>query len=164
MLRQQCTWFLLFLATGCFFLQTAAAGAEHPELKAFPPAKEGMARFVISLPQHEGKEDAFKVEIIPGKVMLTDGVNLMRLGTAVEPHTLTGWGYTYYEVTGKDIAMSTMMAPPEGGKPVEAFVAGTSLLVRYNSRLPIVIYAPEKYEIRYRIWEASKETLRAEKQ
>jgi len=156
---------LLFLVIvgGILFVHNVAQGDEHPELKAFPTTQEGMERFVIVLPPQDGKEDYYKVEIIPGKMMLTDGVNLMRLGVIVEPRTLTGWGYTYYEVTGKDVAMSTMMAPPEDGKQVKAFVAGTSLLVRYNSRLPIVVYAPEKYEIRYRLWEAPEETRQAEK-
>ena len=68
---------------------TTVSGADHPELKAFPAAKEGMQRFVIVLPHKErGTEDAFKVEIIPGKTMLTDGVNLVRLGTTIEPRTL----------------------------------------------------------------------------
>lgn len=156
-----CVSALLFLGT--VSLHIAVAGPDHPELKAFPTTQEGMERFVIVLPEQKGKEELFKVEIIPGKVMLTDGVNLMRLGTTVEPRTLMGWGYTYYEVTGKDVAVSTMMAPPQGGKQVEAFVAGTPLLVRYNSRLPIVVYATEKYEIRYRIWEASGGTKQAEK-
>lgn len=152
------------LTIGLLSLQISASGAEHPELKAFPPAKEGMARFVIVLPHKErGEEDAFKVELIPGKMMLTDGVNLMRIGSIVEPRNLQGWGYTYYEVTGSGVAMSTMMAPPEGSKAVERFVAGTSLEVRYNSRLPIVVYAPKDYEVRYRLWEASKTTLTAEK-
>jgi ecotin len=50
--------------------------------------------------------------------------------------------------------MSTMMAAPEGSEKVERFVPGSPLLIRYNSRLPIVVYAPEGYEIRYRIWAA----------
>lgn len=132
--------------------------AGHPELKAFPAAKTGMDRFVIVLPQ-EQKEDDRQVEIIPGKVMATDGVNLMRLGIIVEPRPLEGWGYTYYELTGPGVAMSTMMAPPEGGQTVEAFVAGTPLFVRYNSRLPLVVYAPEGYEIRCRIWTAADTIL-----
>jgi len=141
---------------------TTAAASEHPELKAFPAAKAGMKRFVIVLPEHEGIEDSFKVEIIPGKVILTDGVNLMRLGISLEAKNLEGWGYTYYEVTGKDIAMSTRMAPPGDGKLREDFVAGMSLLVRYNSRLPIVVYAPGNFQIRYRIWQASGEMMQAE--
>ncbi|MBT3293728.1 MAG: proteinase inhibitor I4 serpin [Verrucomicrobia bacterium] len=131
------------------------AAADHKELKAFPPAKEGMKRLVIVLPHKErGEEDAFKVEIVAGKTMLTDGVNRMRLGTAIEARPLKGWGYTYYDVTGSGHAMSTMMAPPPGTPKVKRFVAGTSLTIRYNSRLPIVVYAPPEYELRYRIWKA----------
>ena len=70
---------------------------------------------MVVLPHKErSEEDAFKVELVPGKKMLTDGVNLMRLGTTVEPRPLKGWGYTYYEVTGRDVAMSTKMAAPPG--------------------------------------------------
>lgn len=132
-----------------------ACAAGHPELKAFPAAKDGMDRFVIVLPHKDrGEEDNFKVELIPGKVMLTDGVNQMRHGTSIEPKPLVGWGYTYYEVTGQDVAMSTMMAAPEGAEKIEAFVAGSPLLIRYNSRLPIVVYAPVGYDLRYRVWSA----------
>lgn len=137
---------------------------EPTQLEAFPAAKEGMVRFVIVLPFKErGEEDDFKVEIIPGRDMLTDGVNLIHLGTHIEPRPLKGWGYTYYEVTGRDVTMSTMMAVPEGSREIMAFVPGDSLLVQYNSRLPIVIYTPKGYEIRYRIWNAARTTAQAEK-
>ena len=33
-----------------------------------------------------------------------------------------------------------------------------SRLIRYNSRLPVVVYAPEGVELRYRIWKADPET------
>ena len=152
------------LVAGLILLQIAGAVPEHSQLKAFPPAEEGMERFVIVLPHKErGEEDGFKIELIPGKVMLTDGVNQVRLGTTIGSRPLKGWGYTYYEVTGRDVAMSTLMAAPEGTPKVEKFVSGTSLTIRYNSRLPIVIYAPEGYEIRYRIWKASDEMKSAEK-
>jgi ecotin len=151
------------LAPGLLAAQ-AALGAEHPELKAFPAAKEGMERFVIVLPHKErGQEDDFKVELIPGRKMRTDGVNLMRLGMKIEARPLKGWGYTYYEVTGRALGMSTMMAVPPGTPQVEKFVSGSPLLIRYNSRLPVVVYAPKGYEIRYRIWQAPKATKAAEK-
>ncbi|SCY78530.1 ecotin family protein [Desulfoluna spongiiphila] len=138
--------------------------AGHGQLKAFPDAMEGMERFVIVLPEKaKGEEEASMVELMAGKVMMTDGVNLVRLGSAIEPRPLTGWGYTYYEVTGSSAMMSTMMAAPEGAPQVEAFVMGTPLKVRYNSKLPIVVYAPEGYEIRYRIWKASETVSAAEK-
>ena len=155
---------LIVFGAGLLATQMAVLGAEHPELKAFPEAKEGMERFVIVLPHKErGEEDAFKVELIPGKTMPTDGVNLMGLGITIEPRPLKGWGYTYYEVTGRDVAMSTMMAAPPGTAPVEKYVSGTPLLIRYNSRLPVVIYAPKGFEIRYRIWQAPETAEKAEK-
>ena len=154
----------LLLIIGLLLSSCAALSAEHPELKAFPAATDGMERFVLTLPLKARGEDAhFKVELIPGKIMLTDGVNQMRHGSSIEARPLTGWGYTYYEVTGQDVAMSTMMAVPEGVQRTEQFVPGTTLMVRYNSRLPIVIYAPVGYEVRYRIWSTTEANEKAEK-
>jgi ecotin len=53
------------------------------------------------------------------------------------------------------------MAPPEGAPKVKAFVTAAPLHVRYNSRLPIVVYVPSGYEVRYRIWSASETTHKA---
>ena len=143
------------MITGFLLFTTQACAAVHPELKPFPAAEKGMERFVVVLPEKTRAEEVdFKVELIPGKTMLTDGVNQVRHGSTIEARPLKGWGYTFYEVTGQDTTMSTMMAAPEGNEKVEQFVSGTPLLIRYNSRLPIVVYAPEGYELRYRIWTA----------
>jgi ecotin len=143
------------MITGFLLCSVQACAAVHPELKPFPAAEKGMERFVVVLPEKTRAEEVdFKVELIPGKTMLTDGVNQVRHGSTIETRPLKGWGYTFYEVTGQDTTMSTMMAAPEGSEKVEQFVSGTPLLIRYNSRLPIVVYAPEGYELRYRIWTA----------
>ena len=145
-------------------LLTLTVQAEHKELKAFPAAQAGKERHVIELPHKERSEEgAFKVELIAGKMMMTDGVNLMRLGTALESRPLKGWGYTFYEVTGKDVTMGTLMAPPPGAPQKESFVTGRPLTIRYNSRLPVVVYAPKGYEIRYRIWRADESWSAVEK-
>jgi ecotin len=148
--------------TACLFagmlsyLPSAAASAKSP-LDAFPPAADGMVRFVITLAEKaRGDEDRFKVELIAGKTLLTDNVNNYRLASNIEAQNLKGWGYTYYEVTGSGETMGTLMAPPEGTPQVERFISGNPLLVRYNSRLPIVVYAPNGYQVRYRIWRADK--------
>jgi len=131
--------------------------ADHPELKAFPKATQGMQRFVIVLPEKQrSEEDGFQVELLPGKMMQTDGVNRVRIGTKIETKPLQGWGYTFYEVTGSDLMMSTKIGVPSGTQMINSFVSGTPLLIRYNSRLPIVIYAPNGHEIRYRIWQADE--------
>lgn len=147
-----------------FIFAQASFAADHKELKAFAKAKEGMERVVIVLPHKErGEEDSFKVELIPGKEMMTDGVNRMRLGISLVSKPLKGWGYTFYEIKGKAIAMSTLIAPPPGSKKVKKFVHGQPLTIRYNSRLPIVIYVPKGTQIRYRIWQAPEAFLKADR-
>lgn len=155
---------LVFL--GVFALMSGAsfAAPKHAQLKAFPLANQGMERFVIVLPHKErGEEDDFKVELIAGKEMLTDGVNLVRLGNIIKPQPLKGWGYTYYEVAGSPHAMSTLMGVPPGTQRMKEFVTGVPLQIRYNSRLPVVVYVPKGYKVKYRIWKASETTLHAEK-
>jgi len=91
----------LLLAVNLMMFGLPVAGVDHPELKAFPAARDGMERFIIVLPHKErGEEDDFMVEIMAGRTLLVDGVNQVRLGSAIEARTLEGWGYTYYEVTG----------------------------------------------------------------
>jgi ecotin len=36
-------------------------------------------------------------------------------------------------------------------------LAGEPYLIRYNSRLPIVVYVPEGVEVHYRVWQAGQE-------
>ena len=136
---------------------SSCLAAKSP-LDAFPLPGEGEVRHVISLEDKGYDEvDSYKVELIPGKLVKTDGVNSVRISLGLEPVNLKGWGYTYYRLTGKGEVLSTMMAVPEGTEPQEEFVAGTPLMVRYNSRLPLVIYTPQGVDIHYRIWAAGEE-------
>lgn len=49
---------------------------------------------------------------------------------------------------------STAIAVDPDTPKVQRFVTlgGEPELVRYNSRLPLVVYVPEEAEVRYRIW------------
>jgi ecotin len=55
--------------------------------------------------------------------------------------------------------LGTMMAidPNEPKVPRFITLGGEPFLIRYNSRLPIVVYAPVGVEVRYRIWSAGDE-------
>ena len=148
---------VLTIATA-FFVTTIATAADD-YLKAFPAAADGMVRYVIDLPDKQrGEEDDFRVEIIVGKTMETDGVNRIRLGGKIEAKPLKGWGFTYYEVEKFGPAASTLIGVPEGTPRVEKFVAIPPLQIRYNSRIPLVVYVPEGGQVRYRIWQASEKT------
>ena len=141
-----------------------AHGAEHPELKPFPKAKQGMERFVVVLPKvKRGEDTGLKVELIPGKTMMTDGVNQHFMGGTLEPKPLKGWGYTFYIFVGGKAIGSTLIGVPPGQPKKKKFVQGKSILIRNNSRLPIVVYAPKGIEIKYRIWSTSEKTEEAEK-
>src|SRR5438093_7304926 len=65
------------------------------DLKAFPPAEEGMTRHVISLPKQQD-ESAFKVELIIGKTVKTDARNSYFFGGTLETENIPGWGFDRY--------------------------------------------------------------------
>ena len=133
-------------------------------MKAFPPAEKGMVRYVLQLPKEED-ESAFKVELIAGQTVRVDAGNSYFFGGKIEEETIQGWGYPRYLVRKLGPMAGTLMAIDPNVPKVERFVAlgGDPYLIRYNSRLPIVVYAPEGVEVRYRVWSAGPEA-RAMKQ
>ncbi len=155
---------LKWLATLLAMFVASTAAAKDRYLKAFPPAADGMVRFVINLPHKErGEDDNFKVEITVGKKMLTDGVNRILLGGEIKAKPLEGWGFTCYEREKFGAAASTLIGVPPDAPKVEKFVTVPSITIGYNSRIPLVIYVPEGGEVRYRMWKAADTFEAAEK-
>lgn len=144
-------------------LPLVACAATPEALKPFPAAAEGYQRHVIDLPAQPNEAD-HKVELIAGKTMEVD-CNRQRLGGQWQEKTVEGWGYGYYELEKVGPVVSTLMACPDGSRK-QAFVPvdGGPMLVRYNSKLPLVIYAPAGVEVRYRIWSAAKDSSLAPQQ
>ena len=134
-------------------------GNAQDNLKAFPPAGKGMVRHVLQLPE-KTDEEAFKVELVVGKMVQTDARNRYFFGGRIEAETVKGWGFTFYMVRELGPMAGTLMAVDPNEPKVSRFITlgGEPFLVRYNSRLPIVVYAPEGVEVRYRIWSAGAET------
>lgn len=124
------------------------------ELEHFPKAKEGMVRYVIFLDK-KTNENLYQIELIPGKVMNVD-CNIHSLIGKIEEKNLEGWGYTYYDFSSDGNTMSTQMSCPKQENK-NKYISAQSIMIRYNSKLPIVIYAPKGYEIHYKIWEAGKD-------
>jgi len=139
---------LTLLATAMLVLP---AGADN--MKAFPPAEAGQTRHVLPLPKLDD-ESAAKVELIVGKTVKVDSVNRFFFGGQIEAVNIQGWGFTRYVVNKLGPMAGTRMAPPPGAPKVDRFVklGGEPYLIRYNSKLPVVVYVPEGAEVRYRIW------------
>ncbi|MFN7573074.1 MAG: ecotin family protein [Betaproteobacteria bacterium] len=148
------TRFALSWAAVAAFAATSAL-AQSADLKPFPPPAAGQQRFAIRVPAL-ADEDARRVQVLVGKTVEVD-CNRMMFGAPVERRTAQGWGFDYYVVGPFGQAASTMMAcPPDAPKRREFVAAHTPELewLRYNSKLPLVIYAPTGAEVRYRIWSA----------
>lgn len=90
--------------------------------------------------------------------------NHHRLGGELESKTLEGWGYDYYVFDKLSGPVSTMMACPDGKKTKKFVTAGLGddAMLRYNSKLPIVIYTPTNVDVKYRIWRADETIGNAE--
>ena len=140
------------------------AGHAADNMKAFPPAEAGMVRFVLEVPKQED-ESALKVELIVGKTVQTDEHNRYFFGGRIETETIKGWGFPRYIVRKLGPMAGTLMAVDPNAPKVSRFITlgGDPYLIRYNSRLPIVVYAPEGVEVRYRIWSAGAETRTLDK-
>ena len=149
-------------ALSFFFAVISAHAADI--MKAFPPAEEGMLRYVLQLPKQED-ESIFKVELIVGKTIQVDEKNRYFFGGNIAKETIKGWGYPRYNVSKMGPLAGTLMAADPDAPKVARFIAlgGEPFIVRYNSRLPIVVYVPEGVEVRYRIWTTTAELISMEK-
>lgn len=146
-----------------FFLSLLIAVPEiyaADNLKAFPKAEFGMVRYVLQLPVQED-ESSYRVELIIGKTVRIDTQNRYFFGGHIEDEVIEGWGYTRYILRELGQMAGTLMAVDPDAPKAERFIhlAGEPYFIRYNSRLPVVVYIPEDAEVRYRIWVAGAEVM-----
>lgn len=130
-------------------------GAEDPNMKAFPAPEQGMTRHVLELPARKD-ESAYKVELLVGKTVKLDAANRFFFAGKIEEETIQGWGFPKYTVRSLGPMAGTRMAADPKSPVQDRFVTlgGEPYLLRYNSRLPIVVYVPEGAEVRHRLWKA----------
>lgn len=152
------------IAVFAIFSAMFSAAQAADDMKAFPPAEKGMVRHVVKLPKQDD-ESAFKIELIAGKTVQLDAVNRYFFGGKFEEETIEGWGYPRYNLSKLGPMAGTLIGVDPSVPKVDRFVTlgGELYLIRYNSRLPIVVYAPEGVEIRYRVWKAEPKSTVAEK-
>ncbi len=148
----------VWVTTVLMFLFAVPAGQAADNMKAFPPPEMGMVRYVLQLPKQED-ESAFKVELIIGRTEMVDERNRYFFGGKIQEEPIAGWGFTRYIVSQLGPMAGTRIAIDPNEPKVNRFITlgGEPYLIRYNSRLPVVVYVPEGVEVRYRIWTGGTE-------
>jgi ecotin len=156
-----CLLWLLASTGSCLMPEDVSSNA-FKELKAFPPAGEGTIRFVIMLPERKD-EELLKVQLLVGKTVKLDSRNSYFFGGKLETETIQGWGYDRYLLKSLGPMAGTLMAIDPNEPKVDRFItlSGEPELLRYNSRLPLVIYVPNGVEVRYRIWRGDDKVITA---
>lgn len=151
------------------------AGRAVPRLNLtpYPSPPAGQSRWVIQLPgvlppnpdpSISPSPADWRVELIVGREMEVD-CNRHFLSGRIASETIQGWGYKVYRVGNVGPVGSTRMACPPGEPKRRVFVTmGTKpFVVPYNASLPIVVYAPQDLEVRWRLWKASREQRPAQR-
>lgn len=137
-------------------LSTSLAHAATTDISMFPAPDADQQRHVIRLPPL-ADETTSQVEILLSQKRQVD-CNRQRLSGNLTSQDVKGWGYPYYRLDKVIGPMTTMMACPNQQKKTAAVpVLGDGYLLRYNSKLPLVIYTPKGLDVRYRIWHTDPE-------
>ena len=134
------------------FISTQTFAQNSEDITMFPKPETNKVQKVIQLNPLENEDDLM-VEVMIGKKTMTDGCNNYFLLGQLEEKNLEGWGYNYYDFVSDGNIASTLMGCLNA-RGEEKVVYSESKKLRYNSRLPIVIYTPKDVEVNYRIWKA----------
>lgn len=150
----------MIVATLLISISAMAQTLLKQDVNVFPAPEKGMVKYVIEVP-HAGidGDSNKKIEFFAGKYMETDACNSYFLAGDFEKKDLQGWGYNYYVFkTNGNVASTQMFCQ---GEKKNSFVQAKSVITDYNGRMPIVIYAPEGYEVKFKIYKAEPETYQA---
>lgn len=88
---------MLGYAASFVFLSAVMGSEAADNLRAFPPAGEGVTRLVLTVPK-QADESAFKVELIVGKTVKVDDVNTFFFSGNIEEEVVEGWGFPKFVV------------------------------------------------------------------
>ena len=137
-----------------------AQQSAQDNLKAYPAPADGMKRLVVYLEPKEEEED-YRVELMVGKTLEVDSANRFFFAGSLEEETIEGWGFPKYLVKQIGPMAGTRIGVDPDAPKVKRFVrlGGEPKLLRYNSKLPLVVYVPKDAEVRMRVWVATPQPL-----
>ena len=161
-------FYLILIIGSVFFLANCNSSKENVsnsdkkvaihDYSMYPVAKENTTRYIIELPS-QADEGLYNLEVWAGQTKEVD-CNKHSLAGKFNKKTVKGWGYSYYEFETNGMIMSTQMACPDANIS-EKFIRSKTEHMRYNSKLPVVIFCPKGIEIEYAIWSKNDIPLKA---
>jgi ecotin len=164
----------LALAAGAALLAAGAAGAvPRLDLAPYPAPAAGQNRWVIQLPgvlppnpdpALSPNPADWRVELIVGREVEVD-CNRAFFSGRIRSETIPAAGTKVYRVSNVSPIGTTRMACPPGTPRRKVFLpmGGKPFVVPYNVSRPIVVYAPQELEVRWRLWKASREQRPAQR-
>lgn len=127
-------------------------------LGGVPASLAGHQRHVVNLPPLDN-ERLHRAELLGGKTLRVD-CNRHGMDGHFAPRQVPGRPDPYWVLVSKGEVMSTRMGCPPGSER-QQFVGAESLLVPYNSRLPLVVFVPDGFEFRWRAFDTRAAGLSA---
>ncbi len=123
-------------------------------IRSYPASEAGCQRWIIWLQarQDRSEESGLLLQVRVGLSVETDGVNRYGLIGQLVHQTVPGWGYSFYRYEGQPVVTSTRVGNMGFGAE-DSVIWNSPTSIPYNSRLPIVIYTPEKMQVSHRIFE-----------
>lgn len=145
----------------------AARAVPRLDLSRYPMPPAGQSRWVIQLPgvlppnpdpAMSASPADWRVELIVGREVEVD-CNRHFFSGRIASESLPELGTKVYRVGQVGPMASTRMACPPGAPKRRQFVVmgGKPFVVPYNASQPIVVFAPQELEVRWRLWKASRE-------
>lgn len=144
-----------------------ASAVPYLDLKPYPPAPAGQQRWVFQLnpllrpspdPAISGNPADWRVQLIVGREIEVD-CNIQHFGGQLRRDSVPGWGYPVVRLDKAGPLIATRRACPDQA-PERRFVGlgGEPFLLPYNGSLPVVVYVPEGFQVRWRLWKAEGES------
>lgn len=139
--------------------QTASA-MTNSVLAPFPQPDADQVRHVIQVPPR-ADEALYQIEIQIGKTLTVD-CNHYAFGGELTEHHVPGWGYDYFVYGREHPLVSTEKAClPDSERTLFVQAVDANRMLRYNSRMPVVIYTPRDMDVKYQLWHAEAAPLAA---
>lgn len=138
------------------FLTVGVVAQEKDKKVLFPSPQDGWERVEVDLPAIKKGMGEYRVEFTAGFEMETDMCNPYSLiGEWVE-NVVKNTDLVYYIASTKGQVVKAMNECPSE-KMKSQFVGLKSNSMLHNGGQSLVVYIPEGYQLRYRLWSAEKD-------